>query len=117
MVSIVSAVVAAAVAVMRGWLMVAAIVVRVVVVVVVIPDVDSVAAVLVAPLDLGLEVRPLAVLVSLNCVVRIAASIAEFPGVRIGDTSVLVVLAVVSVMVATVVVTAIVAGVVAAMVR
>lgn len=66
----------------------ATVMVRVVIVVIVIPDVHSVAAVFVAPFDLSLEMGPFAVLVALYCVVRVAASVAEIPCVRIRDTGI-----------------------------
>lgn len=66
----------------------AAVVVRVVVVVIVVPDVDSVAAVLVAPFDLRLEMGPLSVLVPLDGVVWVAAPVAEIPGVGIWDAGI-----------------------------
>lgn len=59
---------------------VAAIMMRMVVVVIIIPNVNSVAAVFVAPLHFGLEMGPLSVLVSLDCVIRIAPSVTELPG-------------------------------------
>lgn len=65
-----------------------AVVVWAVVIVVVIPDVDTVAAVFVAPFDLSLEVRALAVFVAFDGVVRVAASVAKVPGVGIGDARV-----------------------------
>lgn len=67
---------------------VAAVMVRVVIVVIVVPDVNAVAAVLVAPFDLRLEVRPLAVLIALYRVVRIAAPVTKVPGIRVRDTGV-----------------------------
>lgn len=67
---------------------VGAVVVGVVVVVVVVPNVDAVAAVLVAPLDLCLKVGPFSVLVTLNGVVRISAPVAKLPGVRVRNARV-----------------------------
>lgn len=68
-----------------GVVIVAVVVVCVVVVVVVvIPHVHSVAAVLVRPFDLGLEVGPVGVLVALDCVIWVASAVAELPRVRIG---------------------------------
>lgn len=67
---------------------VAAVMVRVVVVVVVIPNVDSVAAVLVAPFNLCLEVRSLAVFIALDGVIGVSASVAKVPSMRVGNTCV-----------------------------
>jgi hypothetical protein len=68
--------------------MVAAVMVLAVVIVIVIPDVNSIAAVLIAPFDLCLEMRPLAVLITFDCVVRVASPVAEIPSVRVGNASV-----------------------------
>lgn len=65
-----------------------AVVVRLVVIVVVVPDVNPVAAVLVAPLHFGLEVRPLAVFVTFDSVVGVSAFVAKVPGVRVGNARV-----------------------------
>lgn len=62
--------------------------VRVVVVVIVVPNVDSVAAVFVGPLDLGLEVGPFAVFIALDGVVGISAPISKVPCVWVGHASV-----------------------------
>lgn len=77
-------------AVVRGSVrfVVAAVMVRVVVVVVVIPNVDSVAAVLVAPFNLCLEVRSLAVFIALDGVIGVSASVAKVPSMRVGNTCV-----------------------------
>lgn len=66
----------------------ASVVVRLVVVVVVVPHVNSVAAVLVVPFDLSLEMGPLAVLVALNGMVGISAPVTEVPSVRIWNACV-----------------------------
>lgn len=67
---------------------VALVVVRVVVIVVVVPYVNPVAAVLVAPLHFGLKVRPLAVLVTLDGMVRVATLVSKVPSVRVGNAGV-----------------------------
>lgn len=67
---------------------VAAVMMLAVVIVIVIPDVNPVAAVLVAPFDLRLEVGALSVFVAFNCVVRVAASVAKVPGVWVGNACV-----------------------------
>lgn len=68
--------------------MMAAVVVRVVVVMVVVPNVNSVSAVFVAPFNLGLEVWPFAMLITLDGVVRVSSSVAEIPGIWIGNARV-----------------------------
>jgi len=67
---------------------VAAIMVRVVIVVVIVPNMDAIAPVLVAPLDLCLEMRPFAMLVALNGVIWVAPSVAELPGARMRNAGV-----------------------------
>lgn len=57
----------------------------VVIVVVVVPNMDSVAAVFVGPLDLGVEMGTFAFLVAFNRVVGVSPAVTKFPGVRIGD--------------------------------
>lgn len=92
MVSIVSLLVASIVArAVVAWsvrVVVASIMMRMVVIVIIIPNMDPVAAVLVAPLNFGLEMRPLCVLVSLDSVIGIASPVTKLPGSRIGNASV-----------------------------
>lgn len=55
-------------------------------VVVIIPYMNSIAIVFVAPFDFRLELRPIRVLVSLNCVIWITASVPEIPCIRLRNT-------------------------------
>lgn len=63
-------------------------VVFVVIIVIVIPNVHSVAAVLVAPLNLSLEVRSFTVLVPFNGVVWISSPVTKFPCVWVWNACV-----------------------------
>lgn len=55
---------------------------------VVVPDVDSIAAVFVAPFNLGLEMRPFAVLIPFDGVIRVSSSVAEIPSIWVGNARV-----------------------------
>lgn len=73
---------------MRVIVSATSVMVRVMVVVIVVPNVNSVAAVLVAPLNLCLKVWSFAVLMTLDGVVRVAPSVAELPSTWIRNTGV-----------------------------
>lgn len=76
---------------MVGWgvrVVVAPVMMRLVVIVIIIPNMNPVAAVLVAPLNFGLEMRSLSVFVSLDSMIRVTAPVTKLPGSRIWNARV-----------------------------
>lgn len=74
-------------AAIMGWTM-RIVVMRVMIIVVIIPNVDSISAVFVAPLNLSLEMRPFSVLISLNRMVWVSSSVPELPSMWIWNACV-----------------------------